>query len=291
MSSTAGAQEAGVNPKLPTWSGEWKTYPDYRLAVELEADGHKPEDLPYLAPRLVRNLTGHAWDACAEIDREQLRKETGVQYLLKFLREKRGRQDVDVLGEALGRYFQSGEGVRREGENLSDYALRHAMLLREMTKALAEVGTSSKVPPEIFGWFVMNQFIRLDPSDVATIKAQTSSYRLEDVMKSLQKMWGGDSLVEKDLERKRRGGHTKTYLVNLDEDSEGATGESMAWMNASPEPEETQDTEDLEESQAWFDSALAAYIENPEDGEINATFKKPDSASTKMPGAVWIVPK
>ena len=73
-----------------------------------------------------------------------------------------------------------------------------------MTKAMKEVGASNTVPSEIFGWFVLNQFIRLDPSDVATVKAQASSYKLEDVMASLQKMWGGESLAEKDQEKKRQ---------------------------------------------------------------------------------------
>ena len=73
----------------------------------------------------------------------------------------------------------------------------------DMTKAMKEVGASNTVPSEIF-WFVVNQFIRLDPSDVATVKAQASSYKLEDVMASLQKMWGGESLAEKDQEKKRQ---------------------------------------------------------------------------------------
>ena len=48
-----------------------------------------------------------------------------------------------------------------------------------------EAGASNTVPSEIFGCFVLNQFIRLDPSYVATVKAQASSYKLEDVMASL----------------------------------------------------------------------------------------------------------
>ena len=147
-------QSGGINFKLPTWDGQWKSFQDYRLAVELEADGCKEDDLQYLAPRLVRNLTGRAWETCTEIDRSKLKSPEGYQYLLKFLKEKRGKQDVDVLGDALGRYFQSGEAVRKEGENLSDFELRHSALVREMSKAMREVGTSSSVPSEIFGWFL-----------------------------------------------------------------------------------------------------------------------------------------
>ena len=146
-----------------TWNGEWRTYSDYRLAVELEADGSKEEELQYLGPRLVRNLSVRAWESCIEIDREKLKTKAGFEYLLQFLREKRGKQQVDLLGDALGKYFQSGEAVRKDAESLSDYELRHGALLRDMTKAMKEVGASNTVPSEIFGWFVLNQLIRLDP--------------------------------------------------------------------------------------------------------------------------------
>ena len=51
-------------------------------------------------------------------------------YLLQFLREKRGKQQVNLLGDALGKYVQSGEAVRKDAESLSDYELRHGALLR-----------------------------------------------------------------------------------------------------------------------------------------------------------------
>ena len=79
----------------------------FRLAVELEADGSKEEELQYLGPRLVRNLSGRAWESCIEIDREKLKTKAGFEYLLQFLREKRGKQQVDLLGDALGKCFSS----------------------------------------------------------------------------------------------------------------------------------------------------------------------------------------
>ena len=176
-SSVQTTENGGINFKLPTWDGQWKSFQDYRLAVELEADGCKEDDLKYLAPRLVRNLTGRAWETCTEIDRAKLKTDEGYVYLLKFLKEKRGKQDVDVLGDALGRYFQSGEAVRRDGENLSDFELRHSTLVREMSKAMQEVGTSASVPSEIFGWFLLNQYLQLDPSDIATVKSLAGTYK------------------------------------------------------------------------------------------------------------------
>ena len=63
---------------------------------------------------------------------------------------------MDLLGDALGKYFQSGEAVRKDAESLSDYELRHGALLRDMTKAMKEVGASNTVPSQIFGWFDLN---------------------------------------------------------------------------------------------------------------------------------------
>ena len=98
---------------------------------------------------------------------------------------------------------------------MADYELSHAALLRDMTKALREVGSTSAVPPETFGWFALNQFVRMDPStsDVATVKSHAASYKFEDVMMAMRKMWGGESLAEKDGERKRRFGGAKTYMA------------------------------------------------------------------------------
>ena len=66
--------ELGINPKLPSWDGDWRTFDDYKLACYLEFDGLKEEDQVTLAPKLTRNLVGKAWEACTEIDREKLRR-------------------------------------------------------------------------------------------------------------------------------------------------------------------------------------------------------------------------
>ena len=49
-----------------------------------------------------------------------------MQYLLDFLRDKRGKQQVDLLGDALQQFFQTGEAYRRDQENLND--LNNVML-------------------------------------------------------------------------------------------------------------------------------------------------------------------
>ena len=93
--------DTGLNPKLPTWNLDWRTFPGYKFAALLELDGCKEDERPLLAPRLVRNLTGRAWECCLEVDRNQLKTPTGVEFLLEHLRAKRGKQQVDLLGDAL----------------------------------------------------------------------------------------------------------------------------------------------------------------------------------------------
>ena len=110
-----------INPKLPSWNGDWRSFSDYRFAALLELDGCKPDEKVLLAPRLARNLSGRAWEACLDIDRTRLSKEDGVTYLLDFLRQKCGKQHVDLLGDALEQYFEKGDAVRRDGETLNDY--------------------------------------------------------------------------------------------------------------------------------------------------------------------------
>ena len=111
-------EPASTNPKLPTWNGDWKTFTDFKPACFLELDGLKTDEQITLAPRLARNLTGKAWEACLDVDREKLRPEKGLEYFLDFLKKKRGKQQVDVLGEAFEKYFQSAEVIRLDKENL-----------------------------------------------------------------------------------------------------------------------------------------------------------------------------
>ena len=207
-----------MNPKLPSWDGDWKSFLDYKLAAELGLDGIKEDDKATLAPRLARNLTGKAWEACADIDREKLRKPDGLDYLLGFLKKKRGKQQVDVLGEAFEKYFQSNDVMRREQENLNDFEQRLAVYMRDIQRALQEISNSVQVPTELYGWFLLNKHIRLDPSDVATLKSHTASYKLDDVMTALRKMWGGDSLQQKDAEKKKHS--AKTYMATPDENNQ-----------------------------------------------------------------------
>ena len=124
--------DLGINPKLPSWDGDWRTFDDYKLACQLEYDGLKEEDLVTLAPRLTRNLTGKAWEACTEVDRAKLRKPDGLDYLLGFLRQKGGKKQVDILGEAFEKYFQNAEVLREDKECLNDCEQRMSTFTRDI---------------------------------------------------------------------------------------------------------------------------------------------------------------
>lgn len=263
-----------VNPKLPTWNGDWKTFSDFRFACLLELDGCKEEDRCLLAPRLVRNLTDRAWECALDINREDLRKATGVEYLSKYLKERRGKEEVDLLGDALQQYFQSQEVYRRDGENLNDFEQRHAGFLRDITKAMTETGRTATVPTEIYGWFVINKLLKLEASDIAMVKAQATSYRLEDVMTAMRKMWGGDSLGRRDAERKR-GSQSRTYAAIHDGAGwEDINAEKEAVLLNAQEDESFDSEEDLEESHAWFEQASMAFQERPQDETVLANFQE-----------------
>ena len=272
------AETPSTNPKLPTWNGDWKTLSDFKLACYVELDGLKQEEQVTLAPRLARNLTGKAWEACLDIDREKLRAEKGLEYLLDFLKKKRGKQQVDVLGEAFEKYFQSAEVIRHDKENLNDYEQRLQVFLRDIQRALSEIGATEKVPTEIYGWFLLNKHIRLEPSDVATLKSQSASYKLEDVLQALRKMWGGESLTQKDQERRRSATAGRAYYGQEEaDDEEDETG--VWWADG----EEESEDDEAAENEVWFEEAVEAFQAN-RTRPCWPTFRKPSGHSTRMPG-------
>jgi hypothetical protein len=106
----------GINHKIPTWNGDRTTFSDYVLRVELRADATKKDDRFLLGPRLAGNLTGRAFDALGEVNREELRKEAGWKYLLDFL--ERGKEKIDVLGDLFAEFFANRSLIERMGRIL-----------------------------------------------------------------------------------------------------------------------------------------------------------------------------
>jgi len=270
--SGTGKEDPKINPKLPTWDGTWGSWADYKLQVELEIDSTSTDDLERLGPKLVRNLTGKAWEAITDIDRKKLKHKEGVSYLLTYLAEKRGRQKVDLLGEALGAYFQKPDVSRRDGEPWSDYETRHDAYIREINKALREIGSSTTVPTEIFGWFMLHQFLKLEPSDVATIKSVAATYKLEDIYTAMRRLWGGEALPLRDAERKKAK-MTKTFMVDNPDDRM-----TTAWFNdpnaEDADQDENEPNDEEEDVQLLYEAALDALEQEPTNPTVLANFQE-----------------
>ena len=55
--------EGAIDPKLPWWGGDWSTWPEYNLRVELKADATKKEDLPQLGYRFAQRPCLHCFQS------------------------------------------------------------------------------------------------------------------------------------------------------------------------------------------------------------------------------------
>ena len=254
MSALPKDAEGTVDPKLPWWGGDWSTFQDYSLRVELKADATKKEDLPQLGPRLATNLIGKAFDALGSLDREALRKEDGWSYLLKHLEKTRGKNKVDLLGDAFTELFAKKEIYRKDGEEMSDYESGFRILVRKVEKALGAVA-QAKMPSEVFGWFLLNVFMRLDPSDVANIRGKASSYALEDILAALNLMWSGDSLVQRDADARRRRKDHGSYMCEENGGNEIFQNTDEGWLYGA---------DDHDETMTWYQDAKTALLAEPD---------------------------
>lgn len=66
--------------------------------------------------------------------------------MLEFLGSKRGKPKVDLFGDAISQYFQQSSVFRKNGETWGDYEARHDHLVRDVSKALKNTGSSGTIP-------------------------------------------------------------------------------------------------------------------------------------------------
>ena len=142
------AHHEEFNPRLPSWAGDWSTFKAYELKVGPEIDATKEEDLVLLGPRLAKNLGGKAWEYVEEVDREALKKKDGAQYLLKYLKAQRGRDRVDLLGDALTELFGKAGVQRKEGEEFVDYLPRYRQFVKAIDVAFQELRQDAPSMPQ-----------------------------------------------------------------------------------------------------------------------------------------------
>ena len=251
--------EGMIDNKYPWWDGNWLTYEEYKTRVELRADACKKEDLPFLGPRLATNLIGRAFDTLGEISRDELKKENGWNYLLNFLEKTRGRTKVDVLGDTFTEFFLKKDAYRKEGEEIADYENRFKILIRRMERAVKEANSEAKIPSELFGWYLLNVFMRMSPSDTANIRGKAASYKLEDVLDALRQMWSSGGLGVRDAEIK---GKRKGLAFAAQEDDDG-----------DQEDREYEAEDEIYEAEEWFEEAAMALAEDGENEAILANFR------------------
>ena len=115
------------------------------------------------------NLVGRAFESLGELDSSALKKVDGWKYLLKNLEKSRDKTQVDLLANAFGNFFLKKDAYHSDGDEIGDYRTRLRSLVRRMEKAPQVVGAESKMPPEVYGWFLVNLYMCLEPSDAANV--------------------------------------------------------------------------------------------------------------------------
>ena len=276
-SSHGGKESESIDWKYPHWDGEWASFSDYVFRVELKADATREDELAQLGPRLAGNLTGKAFEAIADISRPHLRDKEEWRYLLRHLEQKRGKEKVDVLGDAFSDFFVKKDALRREGEEFADYELCFRTLVRRLDKAVRDSGSEGRIPQELYGWCLLHMYMRMEPSDIANVRGRAESYRLEHVLQALHRMWSGGGLALKDAEKKKRSAG-QTLMVEQ-EDSASAYYEEPD-MEESAFYEEDYSGE-LEEAAAWLHETAVAFNEAPDDPEVYASFQEARKALDK----------
>ena len=257
-------QNEDVNVRLPTWAGDWLGFQNYELRVSLEIDSTKEDDLTMLGPRLAKNLTGKAWEMVAEVDRERLKAKDGAEYLMRYLRTQRGRDHVDLMGDALHDMFSKADVVRKDSEEFMDYLPRFRHYVKAVDQAFKGVSNAKPMPQEFYGWFLLNQCLRLEPSDVANVKAKAHSYAMEDIVNAVKVMWSGGGLAQKDQERKKWKAMGKAYLQTEEAETQGIYGVGEDEEEVETETDTEKDT--LEE-------VTAALMVDPENEDLLTAFQ------------------
>ena len=262
-----------VNPRLPTWSGDWTQFRAYEQRVSLEVDATKSDEKKLLGPRLAKNLAGKAWEMIEDINREELRKETGAQYLITYLQQQRGRDKVDLLGDAMRDLLMKQDVVRRDGEEFTDYYPRFRIYVKAIEAAFKDISAEKAMPPEFYGWFLLNIGMRLEPSDIAVIKGKAENYGLKEIEGTLKIMWSGGGLAQKDAERKRWKNNGKSFVV---QEEPTVTGIYEALEGGE---EENEDNEQEKDDQEQYEEIAAAMLEDPDDERLLVAFQ---NAKKKM---------
>ena len=139
---------------------------------------------------------------------------------------------------------------RRDFEELSDCEPRFKAMIRRLDKALKESGAEGKMPSEVYGWYLVNNYMRMEPSDVANIRGRSESYKHTDILAALHRMWSGGGLAAKDSETKKKKKESNGHAMVMED-------------------------EDMVEEEVFLanEDDERAFIDDPEDDEVLANFR------------------
>jgi hypothetical protein len=251
------------NPRLPSWSGDWATFKAFETRVSLEIDGTKKEDRSLLGPRIAKNLSAKAWEMLETVDREALRADDGADYLVKLLKDQRGKDKVDLLGDAMRDLLHKADAQRNDGEEVMDYLPRYQYktYVKAIQTAFEEINKKAAMPEEFFGWHLLTVGVRLDPS-VANVKAKAGGYGLDKVENTFKLMWSGGGLAQKDAERKKMKNIGKGYLSYEEQTAPGI-------YDAGEYDEEIPDDDDQEQ----FADLTNQLAEEPDDEALMIAYQ------------------
>ena len=87
-------RRANISLQKISWDGDLHGWPDFVRRVRWIFERTKRNRRHLLAPEIVANLTGRAWNITQDLDHRALVRRNGTIYLLEFLRERLGENPV-----------------------------------------------------------------------------------------------------------------------------------------------------------------------------------------------------
>ena len=91
-------------------------------------------------------------------------------------------------------FFQKVDVARKEGEDFVEYIPRYRSFVTT-ENAFKDLPDSTSMPTDLYGWYLPTVGMNLELSDVANIKARTSSYKFADIENTIKTMWSGGGLA------------------------------------------------------------------------------------------------
>ena len=118
---------------------------------------------------------------------------------------------------------------------------------------MKELSGEKRMPAEFYAWYLLDLGMRLEPSDIAVIKAHAKTYRIDDIGGAIKNRCSGGGLSLKNQEGKKWTGLSKSYVVQDEPSPPGIY-----------EVEEDTGVDEDDEDQEQLENIASAMLENPE---------------------------